>query len=275
MNRNQTNFTIAAVCVLALLALGLGFYHVSSQNQALDKPTVTQAASAPETMVLNSNASAPDANNGSGNSSKISQLFQRDMLGSSQQSIEAITGPATNVAFGSHEYLIDGCAVSVVYDANKAQQLGMVLVPNCQFSLASFGSNTNASDTLTYGQLRDSLPRGALQNFQAGCLSHCGNAEDPTVSAIYQLDEGDSSMEIAPLLIQLETVQVDGPALTAAAKWAETMQAQEGAEWVDNGEFNCDGRYNELAQGLFDSVPVHSITIGRDIIGESCTSAAG
>ena len=276
MSRNQVNFIIGAVCVFILLGFALAFHYISSQKD----PSLTQAkaaseASGPEIITLGEGVSAPLEASAPQDSGRLAQLFNLKIIGSNKKTVEAITGkPVQANEFGMSEYELDGCNVSAVYDGNKLKNIGLLLSPTCRVSLASFGiPNTEAGPNLTFGQIEEALGAGSIRKFQASCLIGCGNAADPTVSALYAIDSNPD--EFQPLEIQLETVQVGDAALNAAEKWSKTMVDKQGEDWVLNGEYNCEDRYNYVAQQLFNNVEVHAITIGYDIATETCQSAAG
>ena len=276
MNRNQINFIIGAVCVFVLLAFALAFFYISSQKDDSVKQVQNASdASGPEIMTLNSNASAPTAASEPENDDTLSQLFTAKIIGSSKKAVEGVTGKAISNEYGFSEYEVNGCRVHAMYDADgKLRNLGLDLSDSCKVNLSTFNvPNTEAGPKLTFGQISEALGSSNIRQFQSDCLMNCGNAQEPTVSAIYAIDSNPDEPE--PMEILLKTAQVGDAALTASDKWRNAMLKQEDEDWVLNGEFNCDARYNSVAQELFNNVSVNSITIGYDIPLESCQSAAG
>ena len=276
MNRNQINFIIGAVCVFVLLAFALAFFYISSQKDDSVKQVQNASdASGPEIMTLNSNASAPTAASEPENDDTLSQLFTAKIIGSSKKAVEGVTGKAISNEYGFSEYEVNGCRVHAMYDADgKLRNLGLDLSDSCKVNLSTFNvPNTEAGPKLTFGQISEALGSSNIRQFQSDCLMNCGNAQEPTVSAIYAIDSNPDEPE--PMEILLKTAQVGDAALTASDKWRNAMLKQEDEDWVLNGEFNCDARYNSVAQELFNNVSVNSVTIGYDIPLESCQSAAG
>ena len=276
MNRNQINFIIGAVCVFVLLAFALAFFYISSQKDDSVKQVQSASdASGPEIMTLNSNASAPTAASEPEDNNTLGQLFTAKIIGSSKKMVEDITGKAISNEYGFSEYEVNGCRVHAMYDADgKLRNIGLDLSDSCKVNLSTFNvPNTEAGPNLTFGQISEALGSSNIRQFQSDCLMNCGNAQDPTVSAIYAIDSNPNEPE--PMEILLKTAQVGDAALTASDKWRGAMLKQEDEDWVLNGEFNCDARYNSVAQELFNNVSVNSITIGYDIPLESCQSAAG
>ena len=276
MSRNQINFIIGAVCVFVLLAFALAFFYISSQKDVSVKQVQSASeASGPEIMTLNNNASAPTAASEPEDNSVLSQLFTAKIIGSSKKMVENITGKAISNEYGLSEYDVNGCRVHAMYDADgKLRNLGLDLSSSCKVNLSTFKvPNTEAGPNLTFGQISEALGSSNIRQFQSDCLMNCGNAQDPTVSAVYAIDSNPNEPE--PMEILIKTAQVGDAALTASDKWRGAMLKQEDEDWVLNGEFNCDARYNSVAQELFNNVSVNSITIGYDIPLESCQSAAG
>ena len=276
MNSNQINFIIGAVCVFVLLAFALAFFCISSQKDDSVKQVQSASdASGPEIMTLNSNASAPTSASEPEDNNVLSQLFTAKTIGSSKKAVENITGKAISNEYGLSEYEVNGCRVHAMYDADgKLRNIGLDLSSICKVNLSTFNvPNTEAGPNLTFGQISETLGTSNIRQFQSDCLMNCGNAQDPTVSAIYAIDSNPNEPE--PMEILLKTAQVGDAALTASDKWRGAMLKQEDEDWVLNGEFNCDARYNSVAQELFNNVSVNSITIGYGIPQESCQSAAG
>ena len=263
MSRNQINFIIGAVCVCVLLAFGLAFFYISGQKEASVAPIpAASAASAPETIALASNASAPVDSTTPPDNSKLAQLFQRSIFGKSQEEVEAITGPATNaLGDGYTTYSVDNCLVSATYQNKQVQYIGVSLNPSCSVDLAAFGiANVRADDKLNFGQIETALGQNSLRKFQSSCLSHnCGNAVDPSTYATYNIDANPE--EPQALEIELEAVQL-GAAGAAADQWRKPMMEQKGEEWLISEAYNCTDEYQALARELFQNIPVNTITIG-------------
>lgn len=199
--------------------------------------------------------------------SKLSRVFNPEMISADLAYLEQVTGPARNSYGKTKIYKVDGCEITTTVADGSVRSLRIELSHSCTFNLNNYIPNFHgrlpAPHVMTFGQF-NSISGGKGQ-FTADCLSMCGNAADPVIYEHWQGSRADSGIEIL-----LEVAQV-GAALIAAEKWQEAMEKVEGYEWVIDTKFNCNPtKYNQVAQRAFRDVTISAITIGYDIEVPRC-----
>ncbi|KAG1445153.1 hypothetical protein G6F57_017648 [Rhizopus arrhizus] len=61
-----------------------------------------------------------------------------------------------------------------------------------------------------------------------------------------------------------------GKAADAADQWEAHMKKAAGNDYVINTKFNCETRFDDVAEAAFKDVPVNAITIGYGLPTERC-----
>ncbi|WP_259744567.1 hypothetical protein [Pseudomonas protegens] len=133
----------------------------------------------------------------------------------------------------------------------------MELTPKCQADLTRFVDTFahTPGKPLIAGAFTASSGGGL--SYSASCLSMCGNAADPSV---YAHREGLSAIGFREVL--LEVVLASDAAPNAACQWEAQMRKVEGDDYVMETRFNCDQKYDAIAQKAFEKVHVSAVTIG-------------
>jgi hypothetical protein len=193
----------------------------------------------------------------------LSQVFTFAMLDAQVPYLEHLVGPAMHVSPGSkgaqlRDYEVQGCHV-IATVASKApglrsiQALSLDLSPRCNFDLTAFRLSPLSTRDLTISK----VPFWNSLDFEADCISLCGNAADPTVDFIQQSSHASNWVAV------IYTITVaSNQSVTASEALRETIQASEGEDYVTNTKFNCNAKYGPLALRLFANIPVNRITIG-------------
>jgi len=190
---------------------------------------------------------------------KLRTVYDRDMLGAQVTYLEHYVGPAWRIYPGVRIYKVSGCEVTVGVKDNEVRYFHMMISNKCQFDLTKFSNNYKFPKLfgMTFGQFEQPYISG---QFQASCLSLCGNAADPVVREFYQGPHAEDFIQIAP-----EVVLASGAALDAAVIWSNIMQKNIDQDYVIDTKFNCDGQFDAFAHKLFANVPITAITVGYDI----------
>ncbi len=193
---------------------------------------------------------------------KLSGIFQFDLLNAEIAYLESITGPAIHIrASGpdvqAREYRVDGCRVTAYARGSEAIAYALDLTPTCNFNIGNFlGNGYGSTRGLTIGKFAKGA-FGAHLRAQSSCISLCGNAGDPSVDFTW---EGPHAANF--LSVVLTITLADDAAVEAGRQWAAIMQKQEGDDYVSGTKFNCDNRYDAAAFKSFGKVKVTRITIG-------------
>ncbi len=188
--------------------------------------------------------------------SKLQQLFRRDILGAQLPYLEASTGPARNVVGSDRTYLVEGCEINVHADGKTISSIGLARIsPKCNVSLKDFGFDGPMTDHITFGMLERI---GFATQYSADCLDSCGNAFDPFAYALVQTPHVNGFVEFrAGANTEIE------PMLTATMKWADLMRGAKGEDYVTQTRFNCDQAFNPAASRLFANMKINSIEVGN------------
>lgn len=199
-------------------------------------------------------------------SSKMSQIFDYEMLNSDVAYFEKIAGVAKNTTENKKTYKVEGCEIEADVSDGKISSLKLNVSKKCTFDLNKFVSKTSLpANTLTFGKM------GKGGRFYSDCLSMCGNSADPVV---YEYISGSHAEQYVDVM--LEVAQVDDLSINAANKWQSVMEKAEGHDWIIETKFNCpnknEDKYNEAAHKAFKDVKISAITIGYGIenLGSEC-----
>lgn len=198
---------------------------------------------------------------------KLSQIFNPEMIGANIAYFERATGPAKNTYSDINTYKIGGCNVDATIYNGTIQSLRLEVSSKCTVDLNQFFSHSygkfSPAYQLTFGNF--DMNTGNIGQYYASCLTECGNAADPVIFEKWLGSRADQFIEV-----QLEVVLAKDAALTAAGLWHDVMEKVEGKNWVMNAKFNCTSKYNAVARKAFRNVKISGITIGRDIIPPNC-----
>jgi hypothetical protein len=193
---------------------------------------------------------------------KLSGIFQFDLLNAEIAYLESIAGPAIHIhANGAdvqaREYRVDGCRVTAYAKGSEAIAYALDLTPKCNFNMGDLLGNFYGSTRgLTIGTFGAGA-FGAHLRAQSACISLCGNAADPSVDFTW---EGPHAANFVSIV--LTVTLADDASVEAGRQWAAIMQKQEGDDYVSGTKFNCDNRYDDAAFKAFGKVKVTRIAIG-------------
>tara|TARA_R110000851_G_scaffold315514_1_gene478030 strand:+ start:13598 stop:14182 length:585 start_codon:yes stop_codon:yes gene_type:complete len=194
------------------------------------------------------------------------------MLGTTQRYFESVAG-IPRESFGNiHTFDVEECQVQATINGEQVTAMRLELTPKCQAELSSFIHDyAPRAPTFPFGLFEEPLTfgefdkaAGAMRYF-ANCLSRCGNAYDPSVYAYWEGPRAADFMEV-----MLETVLVGDEAIDAANVWQEHMAQAMGEDYIMNTRFNCDGRFDSVANQAFKDVPVTAVSIGRGLRTPGC-----
>ncbi|WP_175162302.1 hypothetical protein [Achromobacter aegrifaciens] len=191
----------------------------------------------------------------------VQEVFNGNMLGKSQAHFETIAGAPQESYGDDRVFDVQGCLVTATIKSGKVSALSLEPSETCKPDLASFIGEYAPKP----GQKITPAAFGSDLTYTADCLTDCGNAADPWVYASWTAPSVAGGMEI-----MLGFVQAGDQALDAAEKWATQMEKAEGKDYLLNNKFNCDARYNSVADAAFKNVIATSVKVGFDLPKESC-----
>lgn len=191
----------------------------------------------------------------------VQDVFNGKMLGKSQAHLESITGAPQESYGDDRVFEVQGCLITATIKSGKVSALSMDASEACQPDLASFIGEYAPKP----GQKLTPAVFGPDLTYTADCLTDCGNAADPWVYASWTAPRAAGGMEV-----MLGFVQAGDEALDAAERWASQMEKAEGQDYLLNNKFNCDARYNDVAEAAFRNVAATSVKVGFDLPKEPC-----
>ena len=190
-----------------------------------------------------------------------SALLTPDLLGARVAFLEAKVGPAWKVEGDFRTYKIGSCEVGVSTLKGDIRTLGIDKVtPTCTLDLNAFISTWKKFPPLsglTFGAFSDADGGGGLGNI-AGCLFSCGNAVDPVFSFTRGGSHADNFIDV-----EVGVEIVGDPAINASIDLERAMEKANGQDYVLDGKYSCDHRYDALANSLFRSVKITSVSVGH------------
>jgi hypothetical protein len=198
---------------------------------------------------------------------KLAKIFKFDMLNAKLARLEAMTGPAQNVAdfrgVQIRDYRVDGCDMQAFVERGMVRRYSLSLTPSCNFDLAAFVPGYGSTKDLTVGKFVGGEQRPVLR-LHADCMD-CGNAADPTVDFIWN---GPHAANFVTVVLK---AVITGPAaLEAFGHLADQMRSNESQQYLLATKFNCDGKYDDAAVRTFSQVPVNEVVIGFADSDERC-----
>lgn len=200
-------------------------------------------------------------------SDKLAKIFDPEMLGIDLAYFERLTGPAKKTIGNTKLYRIDNCNVTANVVNGSIKSLRLDLSEDCTFDLNKFLYHYSGRfpplHRMTFGDFSTITGGG---DFFADCLIGCPNTADPIV---YEYWQG-SHADLDYLEVLLEISLSDDSTIEAAGKWRVKMRQEEGEEWIENRNFNCQNKYNSAALEAFGNVTVSGITLGYNITTPPC-----
>ncbi|MEW7857409.1 hypothetical protein AB2M95_15985 [Pseudomonas chlororaphis] len=199
------------------------------------------------------------------NAASVAEVFNGDMLGTNQRYFESVAGIPRESNGDEHIFKVQGCDITATVEGGKVGKLRIELTPKCQADLTQFVGTyaPTPGNPLTIGAFIASSGGGL--SYSASCLSMCGNAADPSVYAHWK---GPHAVDFREVL--LEVVLVSDAALNAANQWESQMRKAESEDYVMETRFNCDQKYDAIAQKAFEKVQVSAVTIGTELKAPGC-----
>lgn len=256
---NNKTIIIIAISAIAVMVVAFGgayllIKEVKSDSSPSAAASVPKAASEPTATAPVQNISHEASQN------KLTKIFQPDMLDADVAYLETITGVAKSTFGNLKTYDVDGCTVEVSYSGKQITSLALELSKSCQINPSKFVStDLQSTKNLTFGALDKSL--GNTLQYQAVCLGMCGNAIGmDTVSAIHSGLHAENFIDI----------KVEATPDVNLSPWVETMERQEGSDWVVSRGYNCSQKYNGIARKTLAKQRINKITFGVELPEESC-----
>lgn len=191
----------------------------------------------------------------------VQEVFNADMLGTNQRYFESIAGIPRESDGNDHVFRVKNCRITATIKSDKVTALHMDLVNGCEADLRSF----IGEDAPKPGQKITPSLFGSDLKYSAECLSMCGNAYDPSAYALWTAPRSGGGLEVL-----LGFVLAGSEALDAAEVWTKKMKKEAGEDYVMNTKFNCDARFNSVAEAAFKNVAATSVTIGYGLPTQPC-----
>ncbi|WP_315141362.1 hypothetical protein [Achromobacter marplatensis] len=191
----------------------------------------------------------------------VKEVFNANMLGTNQRYFESVAGIPRESNGNDHLFLVQNCPITATIGGGKVSALRMELANGCEADLQSFIGEyaPKAGQPITPGAF------GRGQRYTASCLTECGNAVDPSAYALWVAPRAAGGLEVL-----MEMVLAGGKAADAADQWEAHMKKAAGNDYVINTKFNCETRFDDVAEAAFKDVPVNAITIGYGLPTERC-----
>ena len=191
---------------------------------------------------------------------KLDRIFTYDMLGADRAYLKQFTGIPWQTNGDQRTYKVEGCEVGATIPQNSVRALSLKTSDKCTFNLANFHRNWDfVANNMTFGAFDDF-------SFSSDCLSHCGNAYEPSTYAIREGSHAENFLEI-----KVSTDEQSREADRAIYEWSSRMETTYGADYILNRRFNCDGQLTEIAQEVLLNERIKVIEIGGDLSVPGCT----
>ncbi|WMD22801.1 hypothetical protein RAS12_10635 [Achromobacter seleniivolatilans] len=201
------------------------------------------------------------ASAGASQAATVNEVFNGKMLGTNQRYFESIAGVPRDSFRNDHTFVVQNCQITATIGDGKVTALRLDLGQGCEANLQSFiGEDApKPGQTITPGVF------GSGQRYTASCLAECGNAADPSAYALWQAPRSAGGMEVL-----MEMVLAGDKAMTAADEWEKQIKQAAGMDYVLATKFNCETRFNSIAEAVFKDVPVNAITVGYGLPTQRC-----
>lgn len=193
-------------------------------------------------------------------------FFNGKFLGVNRQYFESILGAPRESHGDQHEFRIQDCDITATITGDKVSALHMAVTDKCSPDLTTFIGSYAPPPTrpLTAGGFVDASGGGTLR-YSADCLSSCGNAYAPSVYARWDGPRAVNFMEVV-----LDVALISDDAIRAAGVWQERMTKTVNETYVSETRFNCDNRFDPIANEVFKNIRVTGITIGHNLKTPNC-----
>ena len=216
---------LSALCAAAVLAACSDAKAPAADAPAAPVPAAqAPAPAAPPTPALSAERKV------------LETLLSHEGLGMNLAYIEKHAGPAIRSFGHTHSFEIDHCQLELTTDEQNrsVQHIRLALTPQCTVTSAGLLQSDPPVllNTLTFPSLQEHFSPGA---FSADCLRSCGNAVEPT---LYFTAEGSRADNFLTLV--LEASMGEGDTWEKAQPWIDTMEQQEGEDWIIDASFNCE-----------------------------------
>ena len=199
--------------------------------------------------------------------SKLTEIFDPQMLDVDLVFFEHITGPARKTIGNKKHYIIDNCYVTADVKDGSIQSLHLDLWSECTFDLNKYLAHYSGAfppvHRMTFGEF-SLITNGG--DFFADCLIGCANMADPIVYEFWKGSHSDNNY----LSVMLDVTLSNSDAIDAAGKWEDVMKKTHGEKWIENKLFNCTNEFNSYALDSFRDIVITGITIGYGIEPPLC-----
>jgi len=239
----------------ALGVVGMTLLLIYGCSQSTPKNSSSQAPQTPTAVSPPSEAIAASGGEGS----KLQQAFDFP-IGGYLPKFEQIAGLPDSAAGGSRTYTVSGCTVSVFAEGTTVRGIGL---PDITKECAVLVDDKIDVRELTLGQFDELFGPGL---YSATCLEMCGNAADPSVFSVAEGSHVDLFINH-----RAEVKLVADNAMVAAAHWSSLMKSKEGEDYVEEGKYNCDHKYDVEAAREFTGVKITGFYVGEfENFGDNC-----
>lgn len=208
----------------------------------------------------------------SGKGPALTRIFQMDMLEIDRGYLERITGPAKYIGERSDKlttltYMVDDCEVTAYAAGDTIKGYNLHVTPNCTIPLGGNTSDNHPTLSLadmTLGEF-NTIFQGNNQPIGLCFAGACGNSIDSSLGIVsygaHYNDEVNFSATAAN-----EDMNSD-KATAAAEQWTSAMIGPDDndakRDYVEEGKFNCDGKYDEAGIRAMKNVPIQYFFFGR------------
>lgn len=240
-------------CLIALTALAA----CSRSGAANNAAPAGMAAIPTNAPPVNAIAAADDA---AAHSGKLARIFTPDILGANVAYLETITGPAFSTEGADRTYKVDGCKVVVGAAKGRIVNIGIDgISPRCSFAIAQYFASGYEHAVPPYPTFGD-IKQGLGGQYDADCLTLCGNAADPVVTLVYQGSHADNFNGLYAAIPIAENPQLD-----AYMDWSGKLIAKHGQDYVVSGKFHTGDALDDVAAKDFAPIHPQTIRVGQDL----------
>ena len=187
----------------------------------------------------------------------LGDVVKPENLGAQVAWLEDQVGPAFKVDGTNRVYKLGACEVGVnTHDGKTVAAFHVEISDTCTFDLTGFIADRGLPPLtqMTFGAFEGDI--GGVR-YLADCIKQCGNAYDPSVYGYWMGGRVDNLTNVL-----LEVRLVDDESIDASSAWAKAMEAAQGPDYVIDGKYNCEPKYDEVARKLFAPVKITAITVG-------------
>ena len=191
----------------------------------------------------------------------LNKLFRPSTLGSQIAYWNHQIGPAWKVWGNTQVYKVGDCRVELNVNRGVIESMSLDISSKCNPDIAGF----LASPKPIYPYQMTFASWDGEGEYYADCLLMCGNAEAAYVHLFIPGFHANNFIDVT-----LTSNMEEDPTLTQALKWEKIMENKEGEDYVIDEKFNCDQKYEHVAEKLLKSSPINRITVGVDLSAKMC-----